>query len=112
MSIKYQLNNLRKKIMSNIDNFKPASDNNNNNNAVYQKRENFTQDVVELIEFYDEKLQSIVSEFDSIEEKRKHKECKAFKEKMAGLSAMKKFHDSQEFQDLLYWYVKQPRGEA
>lgn len=95
--------------MSNIDNFKPTD---YNNTKPYQKKENFTSEVVSLIEDFDNKLPFIISEFDSIEEKRKGKECKPFKEKMEGLAAMKRFHDSDLFQNLVYWYIKQPRGES
>lgn len=92
--------------MSNIDNYKNGGSSN-----PYQKKENFTRKVVDFIKEYDNIIPYVIKEFDDIDKKAETKPCKAFDEKREGLQALKKLHDHDFFQNLLYWYVKEPENK-
>lgn len=93
--------------MSNIDNH--FNDNKDNAPIDYTKREDYTNKVRKFIEEFDEVIPFVIQEYDDIDRRFETKKCKAFKEKRDGLAALKKFHDEDMYQNLLYWYVTQPK---
>lgn len=90
--------------MSNIDNHFML-----NNAFSYVKKENYTVQVANFVESFRNVIESVISEYDNLEERIKTKPCKAFKEKMDGLARLKELYDREEFQNLIYWYIDEPK---
>ena len=94
--------------MSNIDNYQAS----NNGSFSYQKTANYTERVKHFLEEFDAIIPDVVKEFDDLEKRSEAKKCKAFAEKMKGLSTLKRFHDNPIFKDMFYWYIKEPNQKA
>lgn len=89
--------------MSNIANY-----NKNQNNPIsYAKRESYTEMVQQFVKNLHDFIPIITQEFDDLEKKAQVKPCKAFDDKMNGLSAI-----FQAEKDLYYWYVENCKRQA
>ena len=84
--------------MSNIGNYK------NNYTSTSIKvgvADNNTEKVRKFVEYLHSFIPAIEKEFDDLERRAQTKPCKAFEDKMGGLSAI-----FQAEKDLYYWYVE------
>lgn len=89
--------------MSNIGNYNSS----NNNPVSYAKKEGYTEKVEKFVQYLHDFKDILQQEFDDLEKKSETKPCKAFDEKMAGLSAI-----YQAEKDLYYWYVENKKRSA
>ncbi len=99
------LNNLKIKIMSNIETF--TNKYLNQNPISYAKKESYTEKVEAFVIHLHAFKEVIKQEFDDLEKKAEVKPCKAFDDKMAALSAI-----YQAEKDLYYWYVENKKRQA
>ena len=89
--------------MSNIENFNkmeqaPIS---------YAKKEFYSDKIRNFVEKLHNFIPVIIQEFDDLEKRSQTKPCKAFDDKMAGLSAIYNAEKS-----LYYWYVENKKRQA
>ena len=89
--------------MSNIENYNkmekaPIS---------YAKREFYSDEVRSFVEKLHDFIPVIKQEFEDLDKKSQVKPCKAFDDKMAGLSAI---YNAEK--DLYYWYVENKKRQA
>lgn len=95
--------------MSNIDNH--FANGMANRTVDYARKENYTAQVKNFLEEFENVIPAIVKEYDDLEQRIKTKDCKAFKEKMDGLALLNSTFKEQHIQDLLYWYIQQPKQQ-
>lgn len=81
--------------------------NRSNTPISYARKEDYTEKVQRFVENLHELLPVLQAEFDDLEKKSQTKPCKAFDDKMAGLSAI-----YQAEKDLYYWYVENRKRQA
>ena len=67
----------------------------------YTKRESCTDQVVKFVEDLHTMIPTLIKEFKDLQQKAEFKPCKAFDDKMGGISAICKAE-----KDLDYWYVE------